>query len=422
MTTYSSYIKTFSIITILLLGVTAAINLVIDPFGLFHLGNRISNADKPEFYKHLRMAKAHNIRQLKPDGIILGTSRGEFGIDPEHPGWKATKRYNLALSSANIYEALRYLQHAHAVNPLNEVVIGLDFFMFNANKDVESDFSESRLKSPTSLISTGWYRDLLRSLFTFDALSASRETLSADSGKPTIRYKSNGFRDDSNNWLRIIAAKGHRQASLKNERYTLIAYDGFPFFSLTEVSGKASPMAAFEQLLIFCRDEKISAKLFISPTHARSLELIYLIGLWDDFELWKTNLVSSMNTISPTTPLWDFSGFNTITTEPFPELNNTEVQMRWYWESSHYKKEVGNIILDKLFSMPAATSTPENFGTLLLPQTIDSHLKAINQDRIRYEKKFPTEVSELKALISETRGERLKLYKAHPELKSIHTF
>ncbi len=422
MTTFSCYLKKITAFILILMIAIVIFNLTIDPFKLFHLLGDNKAENKPEFYKHLRMAKAHNIRVFKPDGIVLGTSRAEFGIDPEHPGWKAKKRYNLALSSANIYEVYRYLQHAQAVKPLKEVVIGLDFFMFNANKTVEIDFSESRLQSPSSFLSTGWYRDLFQSLLTQDALTASWETLRADPEKPAIRYNKNGFRDDSNNWHRIIEAKGHRNASIKSERYTLLSLDGYPFFTLTQPSDKKSPLQVFEELLLFCIDNNINLKLFISPTHARTLKIIHLIGFWDEFETWKRQLVSSTANISPTTPLWDFSGFNSITTEPFPELYNIQTQMKWYWESSHYKKEVGNIILDKLFSIPVKESAPEHFGVQLLPQNIDEHLVTINQERSYYEKMFPNEVNELKALIEKTHEQRLKLYAEHPEIESVQTF
>jgi len=296
--------------------------------------------------------------------------------------------------------------------------------MFNANKAVEKDFLESRLKSPTSFLSTGWYRDLFQSLLTYDALTASWETLIADPNKPTINYFKNGFKNDSNNWLRVIEKKGHRNAALKNERYTLVAQDGYPFFSFNPnpAPNKLSPFQIFEKLLTFCENNKIDLKLFISPTHARTLKIIHLIGLWGDFERWKKMLVSNVDELSPNTTLWDFSGFSTITTEPFPKLNDTQKQMKWYWESSHYKKEVGNMILDKLFSLPGKGPTPADFGVQLLPQNIDDHLKTINSERKQYEQLFPDEITELKELIKETEKKRSELFAKHPEMKSFQAF
>jgi len=294
--------------------------------------------------------------------------------------------------------------------------------MFNANKAVEKDFLESRLKSPTSFLSTGWYRDLFQSLLTYDALIASWETLTANPNKPTIRYFKNGFKNDSNNWLRIIEKKGHRNAALKSERYTLIAQDGYPFFNFNQTQSKQSSFQTFKELLIFCKNNQINLKLFISPTHARTLKIIHLIGLWDDFERWKKMLVSNVDELSPNTPLWDFSGFNTITTEPFPPLNNIKNQMKWYWESSHYKKEVGNMILDKLFYVSSGEPAPGDFGIRLSPQNIDKQLKAINKERKQYEQQFPDEITELKNLIKKTEKKRSELYAKHPEMKSFQAF
>ena len=67
---------------------------------------------------HLRMAKAYQVRLQKPRAIILGTSRAEFCLDPDHPGFSHRPTYNLNLSRGNFYEILRYFQHVDAVTEL----------------------------------------------------------------------------------------------------------------------------------------------------------------------------------------------------------------------------------------------------------------------------------------------------------------
>jgi len=85
-------------------------------------------------------------------------------------------------------------------------------------------------------------------------------------------------------------------------------------------------------------------------------EALRAAGLWPEFERWKEVLVnilaedSSRHPGEQAFPLWDFSGYNSITSEPIPNAGDTSTQMKWYWESSHYKTEVGNFVLDRIFN------------------------------------------------------------------------
>ena len=70
-------------------------------------------------------------------------------------------------------------------------------------------------------------------------------------------------------------------------------------------------------------------------------------------------------------PLWDFSGYNSLTTEDVPPDGDSETQMKWYWESSHYKKELGDLVLDRIFDYHHPERiVPDDFGVLLTPKNI----------------------------------------------------
>ena len=126
--------------------VVVSFNLLMDPYGVYDIpGIDGINIDKPVFRSHSRLAKAYQVRHQKPAAIILGTSRGDVGLDPNHPGWGGHPVYNLAFPVASIYEMLRYFQHAHSVNPLKQVVIDFDFFQFQKGHLPRSDFDEKNL-------------------------------------------------------------------------------------------------------------------------------------------------------------------------------------------------------------------------------------------------------------------------------------
>ncbi|GFZ91240.1 hypothetical protein [Okeania sp. KiyG1] len=75
-----------------------------------------------------------------------------------------------------------------------------------------------------------------------------------------------------------------------------------------------------------CQENNIKLILFISPSHATQWEAIRATGEWSTFEEWKREVVKI-------TPVFDFSGYNTITTEP---IHN---DMENYRDNSHYTKK-----------------------------------------------------------------------------------
>lgn len=417
-----SYLAKVGLLTSLLLTCIACFNALVDPFNLFS-GPRIEsfNQLKPEFHSHVRMAKAHHIRLKKPEVIMLGSSRAEYGLNPTHPGFLVphNKRYNLALQSANIYEILRYLQHAHSIQPLKQVIIGLDFFMFNINKHNEIDFVEERLAPHKS----AWFLDIFQALFTYDGLTASIVTLNKQKNTTAIQYNANGFRNDEHSWLSMQKKGGHRQAAIKNERYTFVSLDAFPYFSIAEKNLPSQSMQSFIDIITYCKQNKIDLRLFISPVHARKTQIIQHIGLWPTLESWKRGLVQQLASYAPETPLWDFSGYNEITTEPFPPINDTTTQMKWYWESSHYKKEAGDLILDIILNHSSKDrKIPLQFGVKLSPGNIEQHLYKQRTESEKFTLNNLDIVHEINTMIINSAPKRELLFQQHPDLIPLEYF
>ncbi len=417
------YLKIYTACTFCLILIVGFFNLLVDPFWLFDSPKiKGFNADKTQYHKYTRMEKAHRIRYLKPAGIILGTSRAELGIDPAHPGWNSRSApiYNLALSSGKIKEIFLYLKHAHAINRLNQVVLGVDFFMFDISQPFGEGFDQRRLiTEEDSIPSFGWIEDIVESIFSFDALWASIKTIQSQKTKDFVPYLENGFREHSANWHRIKKAGGHRAALISNMQNSLIAEDGWTLFTIRgDADSKYPSLDTFRDLLRFCIQEEINLLVFISPVHAMVLEARYQMGLWKDFELWKTELTHAVSTLSAGTSsdiqLWDFTGYNGITTEPFPPYGDRTTQMQWYWEGSHYKKETGDLILDRIFKYKSGHRTAPNwFGVQLTTDMIDSHLNTIRMQRAQYILEQSDDVEEITNLVKLTEDARKELRNRH---------
>jgi len=141
----------------IVVGVAAipAFNIVIDPFWRFDLVTlRGINGQRPVFSSFARSGKAGIVCRLRPAQVAMGTSRVEVGIDPKHPGW-ANEPGPVLQSRFGGYglEGLSLtFQHAVNTSPLKRAVIGLDFLMFNANREASVFGTEVLDFDPSQLV------------------------------------------------------------------------------------------------------------------------------------------------------------------------------------------------------------------------------------------------------------------------------
>lgn len=80
--------------------------------------------------------------------------------------------------------------------------------------------------------------------------------------------------------------------------------------------------------------------------------------------------------------LFDFAGYNSITTDPVPHVSGRET-LQHYWEGSHYREEVGRLMLDRMFDV-RVEDVPPDFGRELTPATIGTVLDLIRMEERRY--------------------------------------
>lgn len=64
--------------------------------------------------------------------------------------------------------------------------------------------------------------------------------------------------------------------------------------------------------------------------------------------------------------------------------------MRYYWEQSHYRSEVGRMVLARLFS-DDRKAEPSEFGVELNGKVIEQHLENMRSSRDHYLKSHPME-------------------------------
>jgi hypothetical protein len=125
--------------------------------------------------------------------------------------------------------------------------------------------------------------------------------------------------------------------------------------------------------------EGTDLRLFTTPLNAAIYQFFQGAGLFERYEFWLKELVrineeEAARAGRDPLPLWHFGYVNTITSEPIPEEGDM-TPMRWSWDYAHYRKEAGDLMLDRIFDYRDSTrALPDDFGTRLTGQNVDAHL------------------------------------------------
>tara|TARA_R110002167_G_scaffold364900_1_gene588105 strand:- start:8833 stop:9174 length:342 start_codon:yes stop_codon:yes gene_type:complete len=90
-------------------------------------------------------------------------------------------------------------------------------------------------------------------------------------------------------------------------------------------------------------------------------------------------------------PIYDFNLVNQYTAEPFDLINDSEPT--YWWESSHYKKALG----DKLIDWINATEDKRDhsIGVAITQENIDQHIETQSNLLLQWQKARPEVVKKL---------------------------
>ena len=403
--------------------IVAVFNFVADPYGayrLFEFGK--TQVEKPAVYRRVKLSKAYDLRQVKPEAIVLGTSRSHVGLRMTHGGWGVPlgARYNAAFDGATTKEMYAYLLHAHAVHPLRQVVLGLDTWQLTKGPaSTRPDFDPTILFQPGKPFhNASVYAADLSLLISADTTKASIiQFRSAAVEQPTWlapdgqRLGEIFFREVEPDFS-ISPGSYFRNVDRQEIGFML---DGGTAPLITKIQPKnlEAPLSSFDyigKIVAFCRDQKIDLRIYLTPMHAHQLEIVAELGGWPNIERGKRDLVdllskdAASNPDASPFPLYDFAGYSSVTTEPVPEAASRS-EMPYYWDSSHFKQLVGDWVLDRLFELTDRKNLfHEDFGNILTSATIASVLENIRAGQIAYRREHPGDVEFIRSLIKQQKG------------------
>ena len=160
------------------------------------------------------------------------------------------------------------------------------------------------------------------------------------------------------------------------------------------------------KIIEFCGANSIGLRVFITPAHAHQNEISAAVGEWSKIGAGKRALVKMLAQDAERTgaepfPLWDFSGYSSVTTESVPSPGEWR-EMTNYWDSSHFTEIVGDWVMERLFGTANSMNlAPVDFGVRLTEATIETELEMVRADRDEYRRSHSDEVEALKAMVME---------------------
>ncbi len=417
------FLRAWLIVVIAVVSVCSSINLLVDPYGIHRVTTIAGfNERKPRVGANVRLYKAYDIEHFAANALIIGNSRAEVGLNPSHLAWGADDRpvYNLAIVGSSIYLQYRYFQHALSVNRPRTIVMGIDFGDFLIDGGVadmslaaeDRDF-EDRLRvwadgTPNDARWIQTVEDMTATIFSLKALGDSLYTVIQQRNVESSNRLPLGF-DPVSEMPSYIRREGDHRFFLRKDQANLMALAGKPkdiFVSGTQWSSNFETLRA---LIRESRQRGITLHLYIHPYHAHFLEVFGHVGLWSRFEEWKRSLArmienESTNGDGPRVSLWDFSGYNSFTTEPVPMAGDRESRMAWYWDAGHYKSALGNLVLDRILGRTAADRLYPSFGVRLTADNVDAHILRVRQEREAYRAQNTEELTGLRELAQSLLG------------------
>jgi hypothetical protein len=349
-----------------------AFNAIVDPLVLTPWDVRIAgfNATKSEQGGWDPLFKYYQTIYRSPDVVLLGSSRIEQGVDPgdQSLAWSRSP-YNLGVIGANMEMIDHYWRHAlRWSDRLDTVIVGLDFFAFNAGRPVWKGFDKELLDRAyfpldefgAMLISRRHTR--LSGATMRDNLSGSTTHEFEFDEWGAVRPRPNEAKSHVGDPLTEESpdAAGRRRFAA-----TLRHFIGNPaLYGCFALSDEA--FERLSSLVAESRRRGVRVVLFTSPSHASLNETLEAFGLWPIWEAWKRRLAGIA-------PFWDFATYSSVTTEP------VTAGRRYYYEPAHYTFDVGRLMLSRMFG--GGKHDAADFGVLVTSETVEQHLEAVRRER-----------------------------------------
>lgn len=271
---------------------------------------------RPALDTRTRFSKAVQLVARAPRRVLVGSSTVYRGLDPAMID-DDVPTYNLGISSLRILEARHFVQHALRFAPVEEVVLGLDFFMFDARRRAEPGF-DPRLGGLDARID-----------ITFASVWSGHALLDAWRTSGTGNPADGVWQYDGHKrtFPRTVESNAALLESAKRE-----------YAAMDPALGPG--LAELEGLIALCVERGVRLRIFLTPVHTSYRAAIAAAGRAEDFARWKTGVLALATREGVV--IVDMALSNPAIDSPLTATT------RYYIDPSHYSPLVGAAILESL--------------------------------------------------------------------------
>ena len=380
---------------------TGLINLIIDPYGTFRIVDvKGLNHIKPYPDHNIETIKAHALRHMSPDALILGNSRAEVGLDPTHDAWESAgyrSVFNAAIAGTSPSAAWNQLQKVAQRQPPKFILLGIDFFDFPIAPDKKTSLPKN--SSNNKLDDVRW---TLNATLTMQAMIDSATTLRRQFQANPQQLTTQGF-NPLLEYKDIAKMEGYWSLFRQRLEDNAKNHSRKPANLFLKDTQTSPTFDDIRRIVRWSAENNTELRLVIYPYHAQLLLLIDEIGLWPTFEEWKRQILriiteESLKSSESNIALIDLSGFSEFSEEAIPGKEDKKTATKWYWEAGHFKKELGDHILSCCIFQKPEFST-RKFGVILNTDNIETELNRTRIDKSAFVLKNPMLKSEISAVV-----------------------
>lgn len=383
---------------------TASVSLscfVVNPYGVF-AGPGIAgfNRNKPQAIWQPHLAKAYLVEHVEPRTLLLGDSRIELGLNPQSMSWRDEFKpvFNLGVPGITLPDQYRYFQHALAHFVPRTLVIGSAFedcFVWPKLKGQDASGTAedylSRLKrNSTSDLKYIRLKDYMLALFSQDAFIDSVMTILNQNDHDSPYMAVDGWQS-SHDFHHSFGTEGYHHLVMDKDRMvanTMLAWEAEPICNLEPL----------QSILRLARSHDIKVVIILTPSYVDELEIIKRLGLQRAYDTWKRRLVRIVFDAAgggDGVTLWDFNRIDAYTTEPLPPPEDRRRALKWFWETKHFKAELGDLIIKTIMGQGSI-----DFGVKLTPSNIEFEIIKDHDLLTAFESAHAADVSRVAALVA----------------------
>jgi hypothetical protein len=319
-----------------------ATNYMVDPYGFNKERSKNTNFTTP--------FKANIVSHNEFNAIMLGTSKTGV-MDPniinQHLGVNA---FNLSYPSANTEIQNRFFKYAYHFNPnIKYLIYGIDFGCFNESRHTKKHFVEfydleDKIENREKISSFDLY-------FNFNTFTSSAKQIFEKEKLEAQYLSANGMLDYVNNIKELESGTYDLDKKMQQSIQVFFQKEGI----YKDYKFSYQLLNEFKYILKFCEEKNIKVFVYIPPVHSDHFDAIAKAGYFNEFELFKRELVKVTDYI-------DFTGHNTLST-------NKEN----YWDATHLRKELTETIMTAVLDRSDAEAS-NDFGKLVTKNNIETHL------------------------------------------------